>query len=82
MHSLAHCIILHEMGLIYSLASTREIILWCTGKNALSSPSIHPDVAFYLATISLQDTVLPEAVMYWSKALRVRKTENIIRLSR
>ena len=29
-----------------------------------------------------QDTVLPEAVNYWSKALRVRRTENIIRLSR
>ena len=26
--------------------------------------------------------MLPEAVNYWSKALRVRRTENIIRLSR
>merc|ERR1719361_2921870 len=30
----------------------------------------------------INDTVLPEAVNYWSKALRVRRTENIIRLSR
>jgi len=30
----------------------------------------------------INDTVLPEAVTYWSKALRVRKTENRIRLSR
>ena len=29
-----------------------------------------------------QDTVLPEAVTYWSKALRVIRTENRIRLSR
>lgn len=30
----------------------------------------------------INDTVLPEAVNYWSKALRVRKTEKRIRLSR
>ena len=35
-----------------------------------------------LSACDLQDTVLPEAVTYWSKALRVRKTENRIRLSR
>ena len=32
--------------------------------------------------LDFQDTVLPEAVNYWSKALRVRRTENTIRLSR
>jgi len=30
----------------------------------------------------INDTVLPEAVTYWSKALRVRKTESKIRLNR
>ena len=30
----------------------------------------------------INDTVLPEAVTYWSKALRVRKTESRIRLNR
>ena len=29
-----------------------------------------------------QNTVLPNAVTYWSKALRVRKTESRIRLNR
>ena len=35
-----------------------------------------------LYVLPFQDTVLPEAVTYWSKALRVRKTESKIRLNR
>ena len=39
-------------------------------------------IIYYSISQSFQDTVLPKAVNYWSKALRVRKTEKKIRLSR
>ena len=36
----------------------------------------------FVSLVTLQNTVLPEAVSYWEQALMVRKTESVIRLSR
>ena len=59
------------------------IILWSLLTLCLAPPHVWPHSRLTKQQYNLiHESVLPSAVSYWGEALRVRRTENKIRLNR